>query len=74
LNEDSDSSAWRIVDKDEALTLAAASVFSTPALALELERLQLSHPDESLRDAQDLRRRIVHELERLHMQPEGDGS
>jgi hypothetical protein len=61
---DHDREPRRIVDRDDALTLAAASVFSTPALALELERLQLSDPDDSLRDAQDLRRAIIGEMER----------
>jgi len=53
------------VDPDEALTLYAAAVVGAPELALQLERLGVSEPDEALEDARLVRRDLFAEVERL---------
>jgi hypothetical protein len=50
------------VDPDEALTLYA--VAGPPYLALQLERLGISDPEESLEDARFLRRDLLETVDR----------
>ena len=59
------------VDHDEALTVYAASVVGAPELALQLERLGISDPDESLEDARLLRKDLLEEVERLCWEASG---
>ena len=59
------------VDPDEALTVYAAAVVGVPELALQLEWLGISDPDESLDDARLLRKDLLEEVERLRREASG---
>ena len=52
------------VDPDDALTLYTAAVVGSPELALQLERLGISDPDESLEDARYMHRDLLETVER----------
>ncbi len=52
------------IDQDTAMQLYAAAVVGSPYLAVELERLGLSEPADSLQDARRLRRDLLEEVER----------
>lgn len=52
------------IDQDEALILYTAAIVGSPYLAVELERLGLSEPSESLEDARRLRRDLLEEVEK----------
>lgn len=53
------------VTPDDAEILYTAAVVGAPDLALQLERLGVSEPDESLEDARHLRRDLLATVERL---------
>jgi hypothetical protein len=52
------------IGQDEALTLYTAALVGAPYLALQLERLGLSDPSESLQDARLFRRDLLAEVEK----------
>lgn len=57
------------VSPDDAEILYTAAVVGAPELALQLERLGISDPDDSLEDARHLRRDLLETVERIR----GDG-
>jgi len=61
------------MDQDTAMQLYAAAVVGSPHLAVELERLGLSEPAESLQDARLLRRDLLEEVEKARKGGNGDG-
>lgn len=52
------------LNPDDAEALYVAAVVGAPYLALQLERLGISDPDESLQDARYMRRDLLETVER----------
>ena len=59
------------IDPDDALTLYAAAIVGAPELALQLERLGISDPDESLQDARHFRRDLLETVDRIREDERG---
>jgi hypothetical protein len=59
------------VDPDDVHILYTAAVVGAPYLALQLERLGISDPAESLDDARHLRRDLLATVDRLKRDPSG---
>lgn len=63
------------LDPDDANILYTAAVVGAPELALQLERLGISAPEESLEDARHLRRDLLQTVERMRcdgdLEPDG---
>ncbi len=63
------------LDPDEAHVLYTAAVVGAPYLAVQLERLGISDPAESLEDARYLRRDLLATVDRMRGgAPSGDGA
>ena len=65
----SDTTNPRRLPPDDAETLYVAAVVGAPELAIELERLGISDPDESLQDARLLRKDLLETVARMRGEP-----